>query len=108
MFTALSPARRRLMTVLLAAAVTAVVVVAALIVESRPDAVRPVAQDDLGPVLLVPGYGGSTTGLDVMARSLRADGRDATVVTLPGDGREDLHTQAEALRAAVDSALSRT
>lgn len=105
---ALSPARRRLVVALVAAVVAAVVAVALLVVMSGSPPVHPVAQDELGPVLLVPGYGGSTTGLDVLAEALVAAGRDASVVALPGDGRGDLATQAVALQAAADDALART
>lgn len=108
MLTALSPARRRLMLALMGALTALVVVVAFLVVRSKSDAVQPVAQNQLGPVLLVPGYGGSTTGLEVMARSLRKEGRDATVVDLPGDGKGDLRAQAETLKSAVDATLART
>lgn len=58
-------------------------------------------QDEPGPVLLVPGYGGSTVGLEVLAEALRAEGRVATVVPLPGDGTGDLRASADALDAAV-------
>ena len=61
----------------------------------------PAAQDQPGPVLLVPGYGGSTIGLEVLAQALRAQGREATVVPLPGDGTGDLRASADALEAAV-------
>ena len=37
-----------------------------------------------------PGYGGGTAGLEVMARALRREGRDVTVVRLAGDGTGDL------------------
>src|SRR5262249_35319735 len=37
-----------------------------------------------GPVLLVPGYGGSNGSLDSLASRIRATGRAATVITLPG------------------------
>jgi pimeloyl-ACP methyl ester carboxylesterase len=63
------------------------------------------AQDRPGPVLLVPGYGGGTGGLNVLAGRLRAAGRQATVVALPGDGTGDLTAQADALDAAVTEAL---
>ncbi|MBA3233781.1 MAG: lipase, partial [Propionibacteriales bacterium] len=70
--------------------------------------VDPVAQDRLGPVLLVPGYGGSETGVDVLAAALRRVGRDVMVVSLAGDGRGDLRLQAQLLDTAVDAALERT
>jgi triacylglycerol lipase len=107
-FAALSPARRRLMLSLTSAALALAVVVAFLVIEHRSRAVVPVPQDSLGPILLVPGYGGSTTGLTVMARALRATGRDATVVDLPGDGRGDLGVQVQTLAAVADAALART
>jgi triacylglycerol esterase/lipase EstA (alpha/beta hydrolase family) len=61
-----------------------------------------------GPVLLVPGYGGATGGLHTLADRLTAAGRDASVVTLPGDGTGDLALSAKALGMAVDAALART
>ncbi len=64
-----------------------------------PDQSRP------GPVLLVPGYGGGTAGLSVLAGRIRATGRAATIVTLPGDGTGDLAGQAAALDTAVTRAL---
>jgi triacylglycerol esterase/lipase EstA (alpha/beta hydrolase family) len=63
--------------------------------------VPPVEQSAPGPVLLVPGYGGSTGSLEVLATALRAAGRAATVVALPGDGTGDLRASAAALDAAV-------
>lgn len=68
----------------------------------------PVAQDQLGPVLLVPGYGGGTDALDVLAAALRDAGRDATVIQLAGDGTGDLAEQAEVVDTAVGAALART
>jgi hypothetical protein len=61
--------------------------------------------DRPGPVLLVPGYGGGTAGLDVLARQLRAAGRVATVVRPIGDGTGDLAAQARVLDRYVASAL---
>jgi triacylglycerol lipase len=64
-------------------------------------------QDRPGPVLLVPGYGGSTGSLDSLAARLRAAGRTATVLHLPGTGTGSLLTDAALLNAAVDRALAR-
>jgi triacylglycerol lipase len=58
-----------------------------------------------GTVLLVPGFGGSQTALNQLAGRLRATGRTATVVTLPGDGTGDLIQQASALDGAAKAAL---
>jgi triacylglycerol lipase len=65
----------------------------------RPDQSRP------GPVLLIPGYGGSQTALNRLAARLRAEGRTATVLVLPGEGTGDLVVQAETVDAAVRAAL---
>jgi len=109
----LSPARRRLVLVLLALVVVAAAVVAAAVVVPRlsggAGSTTEAAQDDTpGPVLLVPGYGGSTASLRPLAERLTAAGRDATVVPVPGDGTGDLTASAEALGTAVDDALART
>ncbi len=68
----------------------------------------PVDQSVAGPVLLVPGYGGSTRSLDELARFLREKGRDVTVVALPDRAQGDLDDQAKVLGQAVDAALART
>jgi triacylglycerol lipase len=60
-----------------------------------------------GPVLLVPGYGGSAGSLDSLASRIRATGRAATVVTLPGSGTGSLVDDAAVLNAAVNDALAR-
>jgi triacylglycerol lipase len=107
MLASLSPARRRLV---LALAVVVVVAAAALAVLAftgrRGTASAP--QDQPGPVLLVPGYGGSTTALSSLAARLRAEGRRATIVTLPDRGIGDLTGQAKALDAAVRADLNST
>jgi triacylglycerol lipase len=110
MLSGLAPARRRL--VLILAATTAGALVVALVLAAgatlRPDKhAAPVSQARPGPVLLVPGFGGSTAGLDVLARVLRTHGKDAQVLELPGDGRGDLDAQAEVLGTAVSTALAR-
>lgn len=75
---------------------------------NREPEVATVAQGTLGPVLLVPGYGGSTEALDVLAATLVAQGRDASVVQPAGDGTGDLAQQAEVLDQAVTTVLART
>lgn len=64
------------------------------------------AQNRPGPVLLVPGYGGSTASLDILASRIRATGRSATVLALPGTGTGSLITDAGLLNAAVNDALA--
>jgi triacylglycerol esterase/lipase EstA (alpha/beta hydrolase family) len=81
------------------------VVVAVRLVGSRAQSERP-PQNELGPVLLIPGYGGSQDALAVLAGRIRATGRDAEVLTLPGNGTGDLAAQAAVLKAAVDAAPS--
>ncbi|WP_156399431.1 lipase family alpha/beta hydrolase [Rhodococcus sp. Leaf278] len=110
MFSSLAPARRRFVFVVLALVLVGVVAAVAAFVASRvtSDPVASVDQSVPGPVLLVPGFGGSTDALDVLAAGLREDGRDATVVALPDGGVGDLTVQAQTLRDAADEALNRT
>jgi triacylglycerol esterase/lipase EstA (alpha/beta hydrolase family) len=64
------------------------------------------SQAQQGPVLLVPGYGGNVDSLTGLAARLRAAGRTADVVRLPGDGTGDLLAQVKTLNDAVDNALA--
>ncbi|HXW45299.1 MAG TPA: alpha/beta fold hydrolase [Streptosporangiaceae bacterium] len=102
----LSPRRRLL------AALAAVLVLgagaAALVAGLRAGGAQPSghpAQDRLGPVLLVPGYGGATTSLAELAASIRAAGRTAIVLHLPGNGTGSLVADAAVLNSAVSQAL---
>jgi triacylglycerol lipase len=103
----LSPRRRLLVAGLASLVLVAAVVVAvrALATPSPPTGLPP--QDRPGAVILVPGYGGGKGALDVLAGTLRSAGRDATVITLPGDGTGDLLAQVSVLDKEVDAALSR-
>ena len=56
-------------------------------------------------MVLVPGYGGGTGGLDALAERIRATGRAALVVPLPGGGTGDLAEQADALDGCGRDAL---
>ncbi|MCW2696860.1 MAG: estB [Modestobacter sp.] len=105
----LSPARRRL-AVAVAVAVAAVPAVLAALLVPRLTAGEPppVAQELPGPVLLVPGYGGSARSLEPLAARLTSAGRDATVVPVPGNGTGDLTAAADSLAAAAADALART
>lgn len=67
--------------------------------EARP------AQDDLGPVILVPGYGGDRSALLKLAVRIRATGRTAIVMHLPGNGTGSLIRGAAALNQTVRAAL---
>jgi triacylglycerol lipase len=107
----LSPRRRLFVggVAALAAVIVVVAVVSVLVsggTSPAPPAAGIPAQDRPGPVLLVPGYGGSTGSLSVLARRIRATGRAATVLHLPGKGTGSLTADAGVLNAAVNRALS--
>jgi triacylglycerol esterase/lipase EstA (alpha/beta hydrolase family) len=104
----LSPARRRLLLAVSVLVVALAALAAVLLTRVAAPAAAPVSQERPGPVLLVPGYGGSTGSLQALADRLIASGRDATVVRLPGAGTGDLGEAADALGEAVDAALART
>ena len=72
MLEGLSPARRRFVVGLAVLALVAAVGVGAAVWANRDEAVRPVSQESQGPVLLVPGYNGGTTALEVLADALRS------------------------------------
>ena len=105
----MSPNRRLLVQSLaLLLAVVAAVALLARLTGGSPElpAAARAPQEVQGPVLLVPGYGGSTSGLEVLAAALRVQGRDAVVVAAPGDGTGDLRATADAVSAVVDTALA--
>ncbi len=105
----LAPARRRLVLGMLALVSAAAVAAVIAVVVGRDETHRPPSdQSRPGPVVLVPGYGGSTGGLEQLATVLRAHGRTATVFRLPGNGTGDLDDQAAALAGTVDGVRSRS
>ncbi len=108
-FRGLSP-RRQIFAAGIAgiAAVAAIAVAAAVLGGRTGGSGTPAgypAQDQPGPVLLVPGFGGSTVALSVLASRIRAGGRQATVLQLPGNGTGSLLQDAQVLDAAVTRAL---
>jgi triacylglycerol lipase len=117
----LSPRRRAFVAGLAALVAAVAVVVAVVVLRPGPGAGGGAAaggaaaggsragypaQDRPGPVLLVPGYGGNTGSLAQLAQRIRAAGRQATVLPLPGNGTGSLLTDAAVLNAAVNRALS--
>ncbi len=106
MLETLAPARRRLWLAVAALAGLALVVGVLAVVLTRDEPVDPVAQGEEGPVLLLPGYGGSTAGLEVLAGELRAEGRETVVVPPPGDGRGDLRDHAALVADAARTATA--
>ena len=104
----LAPARRRLLLGVLGLAVVAAVAGVVVALANGGGTRRAVAQNLPGPVLLVPGYGGSTASLSTLAGALRNAGKNVSVVSLPGDGTGDLRAQAQTLGQAVNAALART
>ena len=102
----LAPARRRfLLGIAVVVALGVLVAVLAVVLHRKDPPVEPVAQDRLGPVLLVPGYGGSTAALEVLAAALQDEGRRTRIVRSPGDPRGDLREHAEALAEAAQRAV---
>jgi triacylglycerol lipase len=87
----------------LIAAVLSITVVVLLRSDGSPAGAVNRDQQTPGPVILVPGYGGSTSALTVLAEGLQQAGRDVRMLSLPGDGRGDLGVQAQALAREVDA-----
>ena len=75
---------------------------------ARPDGpvAGPASQSLPGAVLLVPGYGGGRESLLALAGRIRAAGRQAEVLTLPGDGTGDLAVQAAVLAQRAAAAVA--
>lgn len=100
----MSPRRRRLLGALAVLVTVAVIAVIARL--GAGSSAPPLRQDEAGPVLLIPGYGGNTRSLEQLAIVLRADGHTAEVVTAVGDGTGDLRAQARNLARAAERAVA--
>lgn len=98
--------RRRGLFVFVVVVFVAGLVVVSVRVAGRGDVPGAPAQDRPGPVLLVPGYGGSRDSLSELAGRIRRAGRTAEVLTLPGDGTGDLRAQVRVLQRAATDAVA--
>ena len=100
---ALSPQRRRLVFGVGGLVLLLIVTIALVgVVRMSITSVHPVPQNDPGPVLLVPGYGGNVQSLQPLAAALRSAGRTVAIVEPVGDGTGDLRIQAEHLREVAE------
>ena len=110
MLDSLAPARRRLVLAVVGTLIAAGLVLGVVLVVTGAQSVTRTETDQSrpGPVLLVPGYGGSTTSLRGLSARLAAAGRDVTVVGLPDNGTGDMVAAAGVLDTAARTALSRT
>jgi hypothetical protein len=98
--------RRRLLVAVVALVIVAGAVAGTVRALAGQPSVTSADRDHPGDVLLVPGYGGSMTALDVLAARIRSAGRKATVVQLTGNGTGDLQVQANVLNGYVNRALT--
>jgi pimeloyl-ACP methyl ester carboxylesterase len=110
MLASLSPRRRRVIISALTMLLVIVVVVTVLAIRgSRSEDSASAATDQRpGPVLLIPGYGGSTSSLSALAARLDAEGKQTSVVSLPDGGVGDLNAQAGVVDTAAKALLART
>lgn len=86
--------------------VVLVVLVGGLALRSALDRPDPVAQGELGPVLLVAGYGGNTRSLEPLRRALQDQGRTVLVVPPVGRNTGSIEAQAKVLGRTARSALT--
>jgi triacylglycerol esterase/lipase EstA (alpha/beta hydrolase family) len=104
----LDPARRRFLVATTALVVAVVSGLAGVFLALAREGTDPVSPSRLGPVVVVPGYGGGTELLDGLLRAVKDRGREAVLVP-PVDGNTgDLDRQAARLAVAVEEVLDRT
>lgn len=101
----LSPQRRRLVIVTASAFGVLVLVIGAIVaVAEIGGGARSVAQDEPGPVIVVPGYGGRTASLAPIVAALRDAGREVVVFKPTQGGVGDLRVQAKRLGQLAERA----
>lgn len=101
----LAPARRRTLLGALAVLLLAATALVVVLLPGSSEDPAPVPQDELGPVVLVAGYGGATAGLERLGSTLAIGGR-RTRVFVPSDPTGDLRGQAEELADVVDDLVA--
>jgi triacylglycerol lipase len=97
-----SPQRRRLLLGVGTIGLLLIMTLAVISIVAMTTTSQPVPQTSLGPVLLVPGYGGNVDSLQPLAVALRSGGRTAVIVEPVGDGTGDLREQAAHLADVAD------
>ena len=108
MLRALDPARRRFVLAAAALLFTLVVGLAGVLVALARDSTDPVPPSRLGPVVVVPGYGGGSEFLDGLLRAIEDRGREAVLVPAVEGNTGDLDAQAARLGDAVEEVLDGT
>ncbi|MGB3184707.1 MAG: hypothetical protein WBG36_13840 [Ornithinimicrobium sp.] len=104
----LAPARRRLVLVLCAAVLTVGVALGAVGLLRALSSSDPAAQDTLGPIIVVTGYGGGSEALEPLVARMRDEGRVVEVFPGVGDNTGDLNEQARELDTFVDDVRTDT
>ncbi len=103
----MAPARRRMVLGAVGLVALAVVGAVAAVVLDRVATDGRADQTALGPVLVVPGYGGQVSSVEPLAEAVRSTGRDVTVVRPADGGTGDLVAQAQALDDVARDAMER-
>lgn len=107
MLDSLAPARRRLVLGVVGLVILAIVGAAAAVLLDRVASGGRADQSALGPVIVVPGYGGQVSSVEPLAEALRSAGRDVTVVQPDDGGTGDLAAQAQDLDDVARDAMRR-
>jgi len=104
----LAPARRRLAVLMLGGVTLALLAGIWVLVVGRLADGEAADQSRLGPVLVVPGYGGGLTGLGAVVEELRRAGRETLVFEPTDGGTGDLRAQARRLRTLAEQTMEWT
>ena len=104
----LAPARRRLAVIVVGGVVLVLVAVIGSLVARRLGDAGTADQAQPGPVLVVPGYGGSLTELGTLVDELRRSGRETVVFEPTEGGTGDLRVQARRLGDLAEETLEQT